>query len=457
MKNGRILKALASLRLAVFVLLSLGVVTAWGTFVEAKYDATAAQKLVYHSVWMYAIMILLTINLTAVMVDRWPWKEKHTGFVLAHIGIIILMIGSVVTRYIGIDGSMALGVGESSKHVVVGETDFTVYSSLDGSRYTKLFDREVDFFLSPPTPEKPIEVELPNGMLRVVEYLPYALRDQKIIETQNEKDGAAVRFQLQNPNVSVTDWLLQPGLKRPVEKDLGPARVVLTSEPFMNVEGRNTIVLRPKPGSQALEYEIHTASSPKAIKKGKAQPGDAIETGWMGLVLRVLKVMPHAKEELKFQSIPKPTPLSTAAIRIQYNDIEQWMSINALAKFFSDQAVYVVTYANRRIDVGFPLQLKEFRIGRYQGTMRAASYESVVTLPDGSETVISMNEPLKQNGYTFYQASFSEDEQGNPVASVLSVNDDPGRWIKYLGSLMIVLGTIHMFYFKRRAARNRQS
>ncbi len=69
----RILKFLASLQLAVIIILALGGLTAWGTFVEAQYgDAVAAQKLVYHSPWMYSVMILLATCLTAVMVDRWP-------------------------------------------------------------------------------------------------------------------------------------------------------------------------------------------------------------------------------------------------------------------------------------------------------------------------------------------------------------------------------------------------
>jgi hypothetical protein len=60
-----------------------------------------------------------------------------------------------------------------------------------------------------------------------------------------------------------------------------------------------------------------------------------------------------------------------------------------------------------------------------------------------------MNEPLKHKGYTFYQSSFEEDKMGNPVTSVLTVNYDPGRWLKYIGCLLIVLGSILLFYFKK--------
>lgn len=458
MTSERILKTLASLRLAVFVLIALAVTTAWGTIVEAQYnDAGAAQKIVYKSIWMYAVMGLLAVNLIAVMVDRWPWKARHTAFVLAHIGILILMAGSWITQVFGVDGSLSLGVNESGRHVVVSQTDLALYTTLDGSKYTKLFDREVDFFKEPPTPEKPLEIPIANGALRILEYYPYALANQKIVETNEARDGSAIRFQMQNPNVNVTEWLHQAAAGREAEKDLGPAKIILTSGPFVKKPGSNVIQLRPKADKKSLEYEIHSADVKKAVRKGVVKAGETIETGWMGLVLRVLKYLPSAKEDVTFKSVGKSTPLTTAAVRVEYNGQSYWMAINSLLKLFGENELYVLTYANRRIDIGFPLKLKEFRMGRYPGTMRAASYESVVLVPglggQERETLISMNEPLKQAGYTFYQASFSEDEQGRPVVSVLSVNDDPGRWIKYLGSLLIVLGTIHLFYFRRREAK----
>ena len=89
--------------------------------------------------------------------------------------------------------------------------------------------------------------------------------------------------------------------------------------------------------------------------------------------------------------------------------------------------------------------------------MRAASYESEVNVPELGDLVISMNEPLKHEGLTFYQASFHEDDAGRPIASVLSVNKDPGRFLKYLGSLLIVLGSIVLFYFKRTFRKKKKA
>lgn len=452
-KQSRVLKFLASLELGVIIIVVIAALTAWGTFVEAKYnDAVAAKKLVYHSVWMYSALIALAISLISVMVDRWPWREKHIGFLLAHVGIVILLLGAAVTRYFGIDGSMSLAIGESSQYVLNEDTVIAAYASLgDDSGFRKVGEAKVDFFLDRPTAEKPFELPLAGGSVYVTDYYPYALREEKIVESSRVGAGAAVRFQLQNDRVSLTEWLVQPAAGREVAKNLGPAEVILTREQMKPVEGRNVLILRPQ--DEALEYEIHTARTPNAVKKGKVRPGDTVETGWMGLVLRVLKYLPKAEEQVSFKPTEAATPLTMAAIKLKYQDQEYWVAENSMLKLFTDQAVYILTYGRTRTDLGFPLKLKDFRVGRYPGTMRAASYESVVEVPEIGERVISMNEPLKYKGFTFYQASFAEDEQGRPKISVFSVNRDPGRWLKYLGSALIVLGSIHLFYFKRKMKR----
>jgi hypothetical protein len=448
-----LVKKFASIEIAVVVILLLGSLTAWGTFVEAAHNsALAAAKIVYHSVWMYSTLGLLCVSLIAVMIDRWPWQEKHVGFVLAHIGILILLGGSLLTKYYGVDGSITLEYGKPARQVISSETDFTVYASLDGASYRKLFDKEVDFFSHRPTAEKPLQISIPGDQIQVVEYLPYAYRDEKIVESKSENVGAAVRFQLQNDRVNLTDWLLQPADGRDVEKDLGPAKVVLAAGEYKNSAGKNALVLRPR-GGDAMDYEIHTARTPGQVKKGTVKAGEQVETGWMGLVLRVLKYMPHAENKVSFVAGEKQTEMTTAAVKVKFLGRDQWLALNGMLKLFTNEAVYVVSYANRALDLGFDIDLQKFNIGRNPGTLKAASYESIVNVPNLPNHVISMNEPLKYNGFTLYQASFQEDESGRPYASVLSVNRDPGRWVKYFGSFLIVLGSIHLFWFKRKSTR----
>jgi len=455
------IKFLASLKLAVIVIASIACVIAVGTFVEAKYDATAARKIVYESFWMYGVMGILAINLTAVMVDRWPWKARHTPFVLAHIGILILMFGAIITQKFGLDGSMYVKIGQSAQFVTVPETDILVYSSFDGDRYTKLAEMNVDFFKHPPTPEKPIVIPAYGGEIKFVEYKRYVLPSRKVVPPPdtNGRWGAGLRFQVQNANikVNVIEWIVQrrPGYLESF--NFGPAAMHLGPAPAVG-RGANEIYFTPN-AKDGVDYVVFQKDSEQPAKKGSLKEGDAFNPGWkMPIEVRVLRYLPQAKEEWDLQDRETPTPLTTSATKVIFNGQEQWILLGDTIKFFTNEAVYLVGYTNRKIDLGFPLQLKEFAIDRYQGVRKAMEYKSVVSVPNMDSHLISMNEPLKYNGLTFYQASFDEDPNtGQPVASVLSVNQDPGRWIKYLGSLIISLGIIMLFYFKQKTKKDKSS
>ncbi|MEZ4873832.1 MAG: cytochrome c biogenesis protein ResB [Bdellovibrionales bacterium] len=101
------------------------------------------------------------------------------------------------------------------------------------------------------------------------------------------------------------------------------------------------------------------------------------------------------------------------------------------------------------------LSWSNLKVGRYPGTNRAATYASDVRVKELGDVNISMNEPLKHKEFYFYQASFQSDESGNPTTSILSVNNDPGRFLKYLGSLLITIGSLWLFYLKKFKARKK--
>jgi hypothetical protein len=269
------------------------------------------------------------------------------------------------------------------------------------------------------------------------------------VASDDKKDAPAFRIQLQNANVNMTQWLKRD-YKNPSDVlDLGPARVIAQEVPYVYTTG-NAVVLQAIPNSDSFNYSVYTQSKGGLTKKGKATTGDVIDLGWMGLQMRVLKYMPQAREDIKFTKLERPLgPFVTSALLVEFNGKDYWLALNSNNRIFTNNAVYMISFNNQRYDVGFAITLEKFNVGRYQGTMRAASYASDVQAEGFGPAHISMNNPLKHKGYTFYQASFQEDERGQATASILSVNRDPGRWIKYLGSFLIVLGSVVMFYFKR--------
>lgn len=446
----KIFRFLCSLKLAVLIIIALGVISAWGTIVESKYDMMTAQKLVYHSPYMYFVMFMLCVNLIAVAVDRLPWKKRHSAFVVAHAGIVILILGSYMTRKIGVDGTIAFDIGETTRYVSVNETDLIVYKLKDMETSEKIFSQDVDFLVNNPK-KHPLKIQVQgNGetdQLEVVDYMPYAKKDFSIIESDKITDGPALRFQLQNSFINMIEWIVQSG-SQPAKLDLGPAVVVVAKDSYQTLGGKNEVVLYPTANTNTLRYQIFNKEG-KATKSGMVPVGGVVETGWMGLNLRVIQFYKKGRVEYKYTKLERPNPTSTSAAAIRFNGENYWLGSNTALQLFSKDTVYFVTYGNKRLDLGFNMTLDRFEMEKYQGTEMAKEYRSVVNVPGEGQKLISMNEPLKFRGYTFYQSSFQENKMGEPTASILSVNYDPGRWVKYLGSLMIVLGSIMLFYFKK--------
>jgi hypothetical protein len=103
----------------------------------------------------------------------------------------------------------------------------------------------------------------------------------------------------------------------------------------------------------------------------------------------------------------------------------------------------------------YQISLNRFKMDKDPGTNNPASYESFVQLLDGrkegkaSEHHVYMNNPLQYDGMTFYQASYFPFGQED-FGSIFSVNFDPGRPLKYLGAILLVLGSIWHYVIRRK-------
>lgn len=439
---------------------AISILIAWGTIVESQYnDATAAKKLVFNSWMMWVTMSLLVYNLTVVVIDRWPWKKMHYPFIVVHAGIITIIVGGFLTSEFGIDGQMSVPIQGRNNFVSVPVTDLVVYATFDGDRYSKIVDREVDFFLKPPTEAKPEVIQMGDDRIEIIDYKPYAVLQNKVKATQDLNAGASIRFQLMNANVKQVQQITQQKKNREAVFNMGPAQVILGAPKIDAVAG-NQIYLEPL-DQDRVNYTIFHSSQVKPFKTGKMKIGDVVNTGWMGLEFRLLDYLSSAVEEYDIVAASMATPVTVAAIQIRHRDMKRWLALNDIVKIFGEKSAYLFGYQNRRLDAGFQIQLNQFDVIRYEGTNKAKEYASQVSIlapneKSNAETPsmqISMNKPLKHNGYTIYQASFSEDEAtGQPNASVFSINKDPGRMVKYIGSLVLCFGIVWLFYQRRKKA-----
>lgn len=180
---------------------------------------------------------------------------------------------------------------------------------------------------------------------------------------------------------------------------------------------------------------------------------------WMGLKVRLLDyrddayptMIPHYVKPV--QENGQIIKGELKAVQVSIGKDTFWVKSTEPIAYTKDGERITFEIAKKSIVLPYELVLDEFKMATDPGTRNPASFESFVTLFKGNEGSskhhIFMNNPLKHQDFTFYQASYFQTQQG-PFGSVLSVNYDPGRFWKYLGSLFLVLGAIWHYFLRRK-------
>lgn len=448
----RIFDFFASLELAVFLILATAAALAAGTIYESKYSAAIASREVYRALWMQILLWAFMLNLAAAALSRLPWRRPHIGFVITHIGIITLLLGSWVTQRAGVDGNLVLAPGEQGRSARIDENRLYVFQAISGKAYDLVLNERLDFDQRKAS-DNPAAFKLrgSNQELKILRYLPKAQRETRAEDVPANQGGMpGLKFQMSGSRATFSDWLfLQADTGS--TREVGPAvfRFVGKKPDLSGKPERATVVLYME-GDSKLPPKLAVARAGNPYRElGRIALNKPMNLGWMDFQFVLEEFHPSALPKAEYHEMvgsARPEE-GQEVIQVGFGGQNLWLELGSSGQVPVGDSLYYVQFTRREVDLGFDLKLTDFRIGYYEGTQKPKTYESDVEVA-GVKHTISMNEPLVHGGYTFYQASYEVDSEGKPRYSVLSVNLDPGRKIKYLGSLMMVLGIILMFYFK---------
>ena len=139
-----------------------------------------------------------------------------------------------------------------------------------------------------------------------------------------------------------------------------------------------------------------------------------------------------------------------------------WLISNAIPEpqgFTLNGHTYELAMRQRRFYKQFALTLLDFAHDRYAGTDIPKNFSSRVRLLDferneNREVVISMNDPLRYRGFTFYQSGFDN----NDKTTILQVVKNPAMLLPYIACGLVALGLVvqfsmHLFGFVRKRTR----
>lgn len=115
----RFVRFFGSIGFAFFLIAGLAAVLVVSTLLESKQGTPFAQRFFYQAGWFDVFLGLFGLNILCSSLSRWPYKKHHTGFLVVHTGILMILAGSFLARYQGMDGQMALYENESSDRVLL--------------------------------------------------------------------------------------------------------------------------------------------------------------------------------------------------------------------------------------------------------------------------------------------------------------------------------------------------
>lgn len=364
-----VFRAFASLRLTV-VCLGLGMLLVFlGTLAQVHLGIHAVQRQYFQSIFVYwspagaswrlpilpggyVLGTVLLINLLAAHATRFQFSKKKLGIILLHFGVILLLLGQLLTGVFARETMMRMDEGQT-----LGYSEF------------------------------PREVEL------------------AVIDTTNP------------------------------EYD----QVVAITEKVLAREG--TIQHPTLPFTLRVD---HFFPNTRMVMRAQAPdaPPSPVNTG-LGKDIAVFEEPPTVRDDER--------DLSAAYIELNgvQGSLGTWLVSNAITNWQSftvNDHTYSLVMRPRRSYKQFALTLLNFQHDRYAGTDIPKNFSSEVRLLDlerneHRDVRISMNNPLRYRGYTFYQAGFDN----NDKTSIFQVVKNPAMLLPYIACGLVALGLVLQF------------
>ena len=326
----KLLNFLFSFKATLLLLAILAIGAGVATFIENDFGTSSARVLVYNNTWYEIVLVLTTINLCGIIYKFKMWNNLPRF--LFHFSFVVILLGAIITRYVGYEGIMQIPQGTTT-----------------------------------------------NQMISLEPYLQVTVKDgEKVIAYKEwQKEFTSLLPELNNFSYKV------------------------------DFDNNNLII-----DYKRFQFE----------KKEQAKMG----------LLTVDVTLNGKKETIRLPGLSG--------------------QLGVPRDLVFDKYTVTLEYGSKFIDLPFAIRLNEFQLERYPGSMAPSSYASEVTVIKDDKTYdyrIFMNRTLNEGNFLFFQSSYFPDESG----TVLSVNNDPGKWPTYFGYFLLTLGLFLNFFDKKSRFR----
>ena len=440
----KILSFMSSMKTMAVLMLIFAFSIGYATIIENDFGTMTAKADIYNTRWFELLMGLLAINLFLNIINFKMYAKSKALILTFHISFFVILIGAAVTRYAGFEGMMHIREGQTSSVMTSSEPYINIKASdgsstVDSAKVLYLSKRSSNSY------NEDLKVGSKELHVKLTEYIPDAV--VQLVEDKNGGPIANMMITLNGQGESVQlsqgeffetgDLVLDFGSGKKFDKPVIEMFVengkLYINHPmdltYLKMDDRSSGDLKANAKEEFLTRTLHTYKS-------------------TNIVLR--QFYASASKKLVRNPNAKAKNPGMDALRFEISDANDKKSILIYGKpgeVGDDASVNVdgvkvsLNYGAKIINLPFGIKLNDFQLERYPGSMSPASYASEVTLIDKEQNMeepyrIYMNHILDHRGYRFFQSSYDQDERG----TVLSVNNDPGTIITYIGYLMLAIG-----------------
>ncbi len=419
------------------------------TFIENDFGSTASKAVVYNHTWFNILLLLLAINLVANIFRYKMYKRKKLPIFIFHVSFLVILLGSAITRFVSYEGVMHIREGKTA-NTMLSDQAFVSIDLNDNNETVRSNESTNISVLTPHSYKNRMSIGDKSFQFKSVKYIPNA---REIIAEVKDGVPYMVLVASQGQQGRQTYYFEYES-----SRELGVHKINFGStfdSTAINIRYTNgalevfpfdtlfTMSMVGEANDSLLPHLWHPFEMKKLYQSN-------------GLSIVLTNFYPSGGIDYVPYDGTDVTLMDALTVEIVSGENTRMVTLRG-GKGYSGETEYFIfnetnirmTFGSKEIILPFAIQLKEFQLEHYPGSMSPSSYASEVILIDEKNNLeqphrIYMNNVLNYGGFRFFQSSYDTDEKG----TILSVNHDYwGTLFTYIGYALMALGMFLSLFF----------
>lgn len=454
-----LLRALGSIHLALFLILTSAILVIAATFIESNTNShEAAEKFIYKTPLFYFLLSLYFVNILFSALSRYPFKKKHIPFLITHLGLLMIIAGVFIKGIFGVQGEISLIEGTFTDKLIKKDVKSIVLQTKEKTIFYPILNDEI-VQSNDDTPKIKLLKTYPNGEEKWIigsnKIDPKEVK--KIIVYDEGYEGYSIN--VEKKMFQMIDW-------EKIDKDLINLLFwhqelfskpdLLKTYPFREDEEKSKeSVARDlfaiKESLPQVELKIDDSLKERLLNSFTYYFGNDYDS--LPIINQKFLEEPIQREIIsKTVSEKNDENREMVDLLIDGKTISLLFEPNSPAlKWPLFDKKHLISFQPHQITLPFSIELLEARNVLYPNGKESNSYECDLIIREKGELLLktlSMNEVYEtEDGYRLYLAGIGEIDSHGVKKAHLVVNKDPAKYaLTYPGGLLVAIGICLLFF-----------